>query len=904
MEFHIFNIDQKSDSEIFIYGKLKDDLSIRTIKVKNIISPVYFLPSDSHQDELLNDLKNYTEIEKIEFVKRTNIFHKAFKLSLDMLKVTTNQKKDFSSFDSDFCEFIFTEFNNPVENFIISKNINGPGIIKIENLERNTANITDITFLKNAPFPKLKISSISFELKNNALYKFVYYNSSEKIFVKAIVSNDVDSYMKCKDAKHILQCLIDIIKKDTPDVVLVHNCHFKSKLNIKDKIFCDIFTFAQGIQSGRDFSLQELCSYYKIRKLGNLEGDAIAICDIFESMNALNLAKEMAEISGYLLNKTLNNCRAERIEYTLLHELYSRNYLFPCVDIKNNTKYSGGLVLEPVKGFYEDIVLLLDFNSLYPSIIQEFNVCFSNIGLEDDFTEKSNQNEYIFLPKILSNLVKRRRQVKDLIKYTKVEHERQSFEIRQRALKLTANSIYGCLGSSISRFCNYRMASFITSKGRELLNETKTIAENMNMKVIYGDTDSIMIHTKYPGILKYYGLAIESAQSLVSVINSKYTNIEIELEKVFKKLLLYTKKKYACLVFNPTGSYIETKGLDLVRRDFCLACSDINKTILNILFHDREDYSENTSESLTHKRIKSQECSPSNNEVKENNQNLHVNDTQETVEKIYEACINFYKALRKRPVDDFIISTILSKDLLAYQMTNLPHISLAKRLNLSKNMIFNQDDVISYVIGEGESSISARSFHPDESFNIDYSYYIKNQILPSIFRLISILKYLNTSKISLIFNVKNFIPKEIINTFTILTPCCESVQDVGKNCLKCGKIFSKSFFIEKVHSMIKEAISKCFKYKGECLECGIFYYNHLVKCTQCGNLLKFELNNQEFDDFLYRMEHSFKLLEFPEVNSIIANYSSISSYRIIDLTKYFAPEIELYKKKKNFKSIL
>lgn len=884
MLFHVFNIDQKSETEVYLYGKEHEKPGcITTIKVSNVISPVYFLPSRGKEDLLRNDLENFTkEIKEIQKVKRTNIFNSSIDRNLEILRVILNKQVNFKSFDSEYCEMLQTEFQNPIENLVISKGIMGPGILQIENLQKNSTTFNDISFSKNCKFPELKVASIAFESSSGVINKFVYYSDSNKTYYKSTLSNTPEAgYRPFSDPKELNSFLNEMIRKDSPDVILVHNFHMKSKMNIRDKIFCDLYLFASGTIKGRDFSIQEICNLYKINKGKGLEGDAVALISIFNSMNALNLAKEMAEISGYLLNKCLQNCRAERIEYTLLHDLYLRDYIFPSDKPKPDVKYSGGLVLEPLNGFYEDIILLLDFNSLYPSIIQEFNVCFSTIGssgfyltpentnsiLKDPviLSSMADQQEETFLPKILRNLVKRRRAVKDMIKGCKSAEEKTILDIRQQALKLTANSIYGCLGFSGSRFCNYEMAAFITAKGREILGDTKVLAESLNMRVIYGDTDSIMIHTKFPGSLMYYDQAIDSARNLVIKINLKYQNIEIELEKAFKKLLLYTKKKYAALVFDKNNSYIETKGIDLVRRDFCRASTDLSRMILNIILDDKEE--------------------------KENPKPV-LNNTSKTVESIYSACSQFYGTLFKRPIEDFVITSALSKDISLYSNgSNLPHVNLALRLKATKGLIYLQDDVIPYVIGEGEGAISSRSFHPDEDFKIDFLFYIKNQILPPLFRLISLVSNVHCEKIGLIFNIKDFNSKVISNSLTFIMPCCEHIQECAKTCAKCNSTIPDSFYIDKVNSFLLDAIRKLYNEKAVCLDCGNEFSNHLSRCFYCDKELQINYKNQEFNLLIDSIESSFRHFKIPEIEAILSCYSEISTYRVIDMQRYFSREI-------------
>lgn len=100
------------------------------------------------------------------------------------------------------------------------------------------------------------------------------------------------------------------------------------------------------------------------------------------------------------------------------------------------------------------------------------------------------------LPMVLKTLVGKRKLVKNQIKAERDPVKLGQLDIRQKALKLTANSMYGCLGFGSSRFHAQAIAALITRTGRETLLKTKEIAEEkLGFSVVYGDTDSIMINT-------------------------------------------------------------------------------------------------------------------------------------------------------------------------------------------------------------------------------------------------------------------------------------------------------------------------------------------------------------------------------------------------------------------------
>jgi DNA polymerase alpha subunit A len=161
--------------------------------------------------------------------------------------------------------------------------------------------------------------------------------------------------------------------------------------------------------------------------------DAQLVQRLMFKLQILPLTKQLTCIAGNIWSHTMKGNRAERTEYLLLHEFHQIKYLAPekkrqgqkmeTDGGREKAKYAGGLVLEPKKGYYDSFILLLDFNSLYPSIIQEYNLCFTTMTWADYTGENApilpipdESLDRGVLPRVIKSLVERRKAVKKILK--------------------------------------------------------------------------------------------------------------------------------------------------------------------------------------------------------------------------------------------------------------------------------------------------------------------------------------------------------------------------------------------------------------------------------------------------------------------------------------------------------
>ena len=283
-----------------------------------------------------------------------------------------------------------------------------------------------------------------------------------------------------------------------------------------------------------------------------------------------------------------------------------------------NDTYEGATVIDAKAGFYSDMpVATLDFMSLYPSIILANNFCFSTLVqnakyLTDEYqasmagtvafkTIKVSENKtYTFadidgvIPTMLRVILSARKNAKKKMLEARDKEEERVFNARQKALKISANSIYGFTGAvKNGKYPCLAVADSVTFKAREMLHQTvKYVIEfDPGCNVIYGDTDSIMvIFSEHHSPTS----AFETGEKAATFISSKFPDdVILEMEKVYFPFLLLKKKRYAGLTWNRnsdgavTIDGLDAKGTELVRRDNCKFAKAVYSDVLNALMYDR-----------------------------------------------------------------------------------------------------------------------------------------------------------------------------------------------------------------------------------------------------------------------------------------------------------------------------
>ncbi|QDS67899.1 hypothetical protein FKW77_008243 [Venturia effusa] len=284
------------------------------------------------------------------------------------------------------------------------------------------------------------------------------------------------------------------------------------------------------------------------------------------------------------------------------------------------------LVMEPQSAFYASPVLVLDFQSLYPSVMIAYNYCYSTclgritswrgtnkMGFTDFKREPrllETVKEYVnvapngmmyvrpemrksLLAKMLGELLETRVMVKSGMKQDKNDKTLQRLlNNRQLALKLIANVTYGYTSASFSgRMPCAEIADSIVQTGRETLEKAIAMihsVERWGAEVVYGDTDSLFIHLKGRTRAQAFEIGKEISEA---VTNVNPRPIKLKFEKVYHPCVLLAKKRYVGFKYehpSQTEPDFDAKGIETVRRDGTPAEQKIEEKALKLLFRTQD----------------------------------------------------------------------------------------------------------------------------------------------------------------------------------------------------------------------------------------------------------------------------------------------------------------------------
>lgn len=331
--------------------------------------------------------------------------------------------------------------------------------------------------------------------------------------------------------------------------------------------------------------------------------DCKLVWQIFAHTKLLDYLIERTRLTGLAMDKVGGSAAAFDFQY--LPRLHRAGFVAPCyASGAAGLDVPGGFVMEPQPGLYQQ-VLVLDFKSLYPSIIRTFAVDPAGLaaGLADQadpahlvpgFHGARFDRTAALLPAIIEQLWQARDQAKQ-----------QNNQPLSRVIKIIMNAFYGVLGSDVCRFFDQRLSGSITLRGHQILQQTRDeIERQFGHPVIYGDTDSVFVLL---GPDYDHAQARERGQQLADYLNTWWRQqihqrfglpsyLELEYETHFSHFFMPrmrhsdkgSKKRYAGLQCLSDGSeQLVFRGLENVRSDWTELAKQVQRQLYQAVFHNQ-----------------------------------------------------------------------------------------------------------------------------------------------------------------------------------------------------------------------------------------------------------------------------------------------------------------------------
>ena len=327
------------------------------------------------------------------------------------------------------------------------------------------------------------------------------------------------------------------------------------------------------------------------------------------------------EIMPFLLERaTVNGLPADRhggsvaaFSHLYFPRMHRAGYVAPNLGDVAPQASPGGYVMDSRPGLY-DSVLVLDYKSLYPSIIRTYLI--DPVGLIEGLAQPDAAHSTEgFLGAWFSREKHCLPEIVGQIWHGRDEAKRQGNKPLSQALKIIMNAFYGVLGTTACRFFDPRLASSITMRGHQIMLQTKALIEAEGYDVIYGDTDSTFVWLKHQHSEE---AAAKIGQHLVETVNRWWRShlqqqglesaLELEFETHFCRFLMPTirgtdqgsKKRYAGMIQEGDTQRMVFKGLETVRTDWTPLAQQFQQSLYLRIFRNEpyQDYVRETIASL------------------------------------------------------------------------------------------------------------------------------------------------------------------------------------------------------------------------------------------------------------------------------------------------------------------
>jgi DNA polymerase I len=568
----------------------------------------------------------------------------------------------------------------------------------------------------------------------------VAFNDGERLQLEAAGHSD----------KELIQKFVDVVRRKDPDIIVGYNQNSfdwpylleRAKVNgvklevgrkrgaepnpsvfghisLQGRLNVDLYNFAEEIEEVKVKTLDEVADYLGVMpkdKRVNVDWWRIAeywddpekrktllaynMDDVTSTLGLayqfLPFGAQLSQISGLPLDQVAAASVAFRLEMRFMREARKLGELVPNraeEETRELETYTGAIVLEPKPGIHHNVAVL-DFASMYPSIMVKYNVGPDTLLKEGEACERVNEAPGVrhrfcadrdaFFKRVLERFLKWRAEVKAAMKkYPEGSPQYRLLNERQRAIKVLANASYGYMGWAGARWYCRQCAESVTAWGRDLITRAASLARSLGLKVYYGDTDSLFVENDP-----------EKVEKVIEGI-TKGLEFDIKIDKVYSRVFFTeAKKRYAGLT--PEGK-IDIVGFEAVRGDWSDLAKDTQAKVAEIV--------------------------------------LRSDDVRKAVDYVRQVINDLRNG--KVEVEKLIIWKTLTKSVDKYE-AEAPHVYVAKMM---EKLGFKVDvgSKIGYVIVKGDGPLSrrARPYFLVKPQDIDVNYYIDKQIVPAALRILS-----------------------------------------------------------------------------------------------------------------------------------------------------------------------